>query len=124
MVNSRTLRPDVKATHNMSGQRRAQFGCMMTFENDQGDTLTLHAIGAPLKMVPKLCDYALTRDGSNRVVSYSTPETILTDLSCSRMMEVDFTGRLRTFVRPEDHVLKRCDRGHLLHPRLKRTDLR
>lgn len=68
----------------LSGDTRARFGCLTTWEADDGKTLTLHRTGPTQKALREAAVIALTRDESYRLVAYSTPETIFTDLDGGR----------------------------------------
>lgn len=63
------------------GLERSQYGCICTFENEEGKRLVLHDRDeAPGKVAQELWDYAESLDPSFRLVSYSTPDTTYTDL--------------------------------------------
>lgn len=104
------------------GAVRAEYGCILTFENAQGQTLTLHRVGPPTKMVPEMCDQALALDETFRVVSYSTPSTVYTDLQGHRLggqreaYANDSNPRANT---PEVQILGRIKRMEMIHPRMR-----
>lgn len=107
---------------NDSGAKRAEFDCICTFENDRGQGLVLHRTGAPTKIVPAILDEVVALDPSFRLVCYSTPATIYTDLQGHRYADQrpaygdDRVTRTHT---PESQILGRVKRLDMLHPRLR-----
>jgi hypothetical protein len=101
----------------LSGDRRNEYGCIVTFEDGDGGRLTLHATGPAGLAVSGLCATALARDPSYRLISYSTPETIYGDMQGNRADIVGPTGLVRRQPRPEAQILGRIGRIDLLHPR-------
>lgn len=93
-----------------NGRLSAEYGCTLTLENDGGETLTLHRAGRPETVLGMLCDEALQIDGTLRVISYSSPATILADVTGPPTG----TGRHR-----EATVLGMVGRLQMLHPRLR-----
>jgi len=110
----------------MRGADRLAFGCTMTFEAESGERVTLHASpGRRLELVRRACDYVVTLDPTFRMRSYSTPETILQDMTGARApIDGLAVGGHRSYVRrtahPEMQVLRRCGRLAMLHPALVR----
>jgi hypothetical protein len=110
----------VSPTHGtaFSGRDRGAFGCIVTFENAAGDTLSGHRPGKPLAALTQLCDAALELDPSFRVVSYSTPETILTDLRGRQVRDMRTAERGGGSI-PEPFACGMAKRREMLHPRLR-----
>lgn len=101
----------------MNGRERALFGCTVTFENADGNTLSGHRTGSPLAGLAELCDAALELDPSYRVVSYSTPQTIYADLKGREIGGgVEYKSSRVTGV--EITVHSKIGRREMLHPRL------
>ena len=96
------------------------YGCVVAFENDEGQTLVLHrgTKGRALKGLEEACETALALDPTFRVVAYSTPQTILADLHGRADR---YSGHERPSNRhsPESIALGQCGRPELLHPRLR-----
>lgn len=95
-----------------AGRDRELWGCIVTFRNQDGRTLSLHRTGRDA--LTQCCDDALSLDTSFQVQSISTPETIYTDLR----------GRLphpttEVIPLPEHARLGRLRRMHLLHPSIQ-----
>jgi hypothetical protein len=104
---------------SLSGQQRARDGCVLSFENAAGKRLVLHREGSPLQVIGPMCDDALRLDPSFRVVAYSTPSTVYTDLVGGRMRR---DSRNEEFEQeqslPEKMMLQRAHRPEMLHERL------
>lgn len=97
---------------NPAGREREAWGCITTFKNDAGRTLTLHRTG--LDALTKACDDALSLDATFRIVAVSTPVTIASDLG-GRM-----PNRASNVVDlPEWQRLAKIKRMHLLHPSIQ-----
>lgn len=96
-----------------NSRERAEYGCIVTFENDDRKRLVLTAQGAPRLALSKCCDRALDLDPSFRVVTYSTPETVYQDL-IGRTQFVSRSGDYRRQGSPESQVLGRIGRGDML----------
>lgn len=94
-----------------NGDARAEYGCVVSFENADGATFSVHRQGPPLRGLKEACAIALARDEGYRVVCFSTPQTIFTDLQ-----ERDYAGPQRL---PEHIALGRIGLAALLHPRLR-----
>jgi hypothetical protein len=124
-----TKRLNGRARQLMSGSARAKHGSLTTWENAAGETLTIHQTGPLRAGLRETARRALALDPSFRLVSYSTPDTILTDLTGGR---ADFIrpapadpvrasyGMANPVTLPEQNVLGQAGLGHLLHPRLVR----
>lgn len=97
-------------TRGWNGRLAREYGCTVTFENEDGATLTLHRRGAPEAVLAALCDEAKAIDETLRVVSYSSPATILTDVTGPPTR----LGRYR-----EATILGMVGRLEMLHPRLR-----
>lgn len=101
----------------ITGSSAAAFGCIASFENADGLVMSRHLTGAPLSALRMLCDHAVSIDPTYRLVGYSTPNGILTDLR-GRGVKHDKTGRAVKWPTPESNVLSRAGLAHMLHPRL------
>lgn len=99
----------------MGSPERALYGCIVTFENENGDTLTMHRTGGPEKGLREACAIALSKDETYRVVSYSTPTTVYGDLR-GRAVNVE-----QAPPSVEAVMLSRLGLLPLLHPRLTQT---
>lgn len=96
---------------------RAQFGCTVTFENEAGKRLTYHRTGPPADVLRQLCEAALAKDDTYRVISYSTPQTIYTDLQGERESETYSLKKEPTL--PEEQALGRIGMLHMLRLKQK-----
>ena len=67
-----------------NGRERAEYGCITTWKNDAGKTLTLHRAGSPPKALGAARDAVRSLDPTFRLLSYSTPETVYRDLTRDR----------------------------------------
>lgn len=101
----------------ITGSSAAAFGCIASFENADGLVVSRHAAGPPVAALRMLCDHAASIDPSYRLVGYSTPNGILTDLR-GRGVRHDKSGQATKWPTPEANVLSRAGRIHMLHPRL------
>jgi hypothetical protein len=108
-------------TFPLSGQARDEYGCIMTFEAADGARLTLHRTGSARESVRALCEIALERDPSYRLLSYSTPETIYGDMRGARADVVGSQGKTQRSTRPEAQALGRVGLIDLLHARFHTT---
>lgn len=97
---------------------REQAGCIITFENAAGERLSGHRVGKPMTAFRELCDAALELDPSYRVVSYSTPETILTDLRGRQVQDMRTAERGGGTI-PERTACGMAKRRAMLHERLR-----
>jgi hypothetical protein len=95
------------------GAERAEYGCIVTFERDDGLRLTIHRQGPPMKGLRQACAIALAQDESYRIISYSTPQTIMTDLNGRKP-----TAGASTFDSVEALVASQAGMRAMLHPRL------
>lgn len=96
---------------------RDAFGCIVTFENDTRHRLTLHRTSPPIEALRAMCAIALARDETFQVISYSTPQTIFSDMQGSR--ENSAYGFKTEPTLPEAQALARADMRAMLKPQLK-----
>lgn len=96
-----------------NSRERAEYGCIVSFENADGKRLVLHAKGAPRQALNLLCDRALDLDPSFRVVGYSTPETVYQDL-LGRRQYLSVAGDYRNQGSIEARALGHIGRGDML----------
>ena len=115
----------------ISGRERAAYGCLCSFENAEGLTFTIHRTGPTIPAARDACEAALTLDQTFRLVAYSTPQTIYTDLTGGRAdYEVTHESIRATYAKanpvslPELQALARIGRKELLHPRLVKASKR
>lgn len=101
----------------ITGSSAAAFGCIASFENADGLVMSRHLVGPPLNALRLLCDHATSLDPTYRLVGYSTPNGILTDL-LGRGVKHDKSGRQAKWPSSEAAALSRAGRAHMLHPRL------
>lgn len=97
---------------SMGGRQSEEAGCIVTVENADGRTLSLHRVGRTA--LERCLDDAQSLDPTFRVISISTPQTIYNDLQ----------GRLphphtETIALPEHSKLGRVRRLDMLHPSLR-----
>ena len=109
---------------------RAKFGCTTTWENQDGQRLVLASEGKPREVLRRHADDALALDPSFRLVCYSTPQTIFTDLAGARLPRWTSGGSSRTDpdngkwtppIMPEVVALGAIGLRHLAHPRIVRA---
>lgn len=103
----------------MSGQEKAMYGITTTWENGNGCLLTVHRRGQPLAVLREIASDVIAVDPTYRLVSYSTPETILRDLDGNRRTT---KGRNNQLLLAEQNLLSRIGLAHLTHPRLRSRD--
>jgi hypothetical protein len=103
-----------------NGRTAAAYGCTITFEADDGMTLTLARVGQPNAVARALCAEAEALDPTYRVVSYSSPRTILTDLE-GRFSDGARALRHVAGQSPEGQALSGAGLLRMLHPRLRGT---
>lgn len=111
-------RRNVRAEMNTNGTQRKEAGCTCTFEAADGKRITMHRFGSPTGGVRDMCETALAADPTYRLISYSTPESIHSDITGAR---ADGQGPENTTARralPEQLILGRIRMLHMLHPRL------
>jgi hypothetical protein len=101
-----------------SGAVRAEYGCTVTFENESGHTFVMHRTGPPTAVLDALCDVALGCDPTFRLVAYSTPASIASDLRGERVQIASGRAHIRPQT-PEAQMLARIGRREMLHPRLR-----
>lgn len=99
-----------RGTHILSGPDTARYGCIVSFEASDGKRLTLHQTGPTLKALRWCCMTALAQDETFKVVAYSTPATIFSDLA----------GRASAGKQsaPELAMTRRVGFHDICHPRL------
>lgn len=98
----------------ITGNSAAAFGCIATFVNADELTATRRAPGAPAQALRLLCDHFASIDPTYRLVCYSNPQTILTDLA-GREMSLTSTDRRKRLPSVEKTVLTRAKRPHMAH---------
>lgn len=76
----RATRLDDDRSFPMSGREQATYGCIVSFENENGKRLVIHRGGRVGDGVKQAIAIALAHDESFRVVSISTPNTVYTDV--------------------------------------------
>jgi hypothetical protein len=106
-----------KAGDAFSARDRARFGCIVTFEGADGRTITAHRTGPTRVALRAACEAAQSLDGSLRVVSISTPTTILSDLVGRGSPQP--SSSFRGADRPEPQLLAGAGLSHMLHERLR-----
>jgi hypothetical protein len=111
-----------KPLHERSwkGETAAAYGCTVTFEAEDGMTLTMSRVGAPRATLRALCAEAVAIDLTYRVVSYSTPETIRHDLR-GRFDDAHQAKAQTGQPAPEGKILSSAGLLPMLHPRLRGT---
>ncbi len=102
------------ARQYLGGYMRPRFGFVATWENAAGRTLTVHRVGPVKAQLLDVIRVVLSLDPSFRLVGYSTPDTILTDLQGRTLKRAD-DGRPVPL--PESIALGMVGRLELLHPR-------
>lgn len=95
---------------------RAEYGCIVTFENAARQRLVLARVGPPMKALKIACDDAREADSTFRIVSYSSPETVYRDLVGRTTGESDS----RSILSVEVQVATRAGLREMLHERLIR----
>lgn len=93
-----------------NGQERARYGCTTTWKNADGNLLTVYRGGSPREAVVSIAADVIALDGTYRLLSYSTPETVYRDVA---MADARQNTKART---PESAVLSMVGLPHLLHP--------
>lgn len=100
----------------MGGGATAEYGCIVTFENAEGVTMTRHATGLPLTALRRLCDHAESIDPTYRVVCYSTPQSVFGDL-VGRAVRHNRKGEVMRYPSGEKRACAKAGRPHMVHPR-------
>lgn len=104
----------------LNGQARAEYGVITTWKSlASGRTLTIARMGAPTAALRESCDKATALDPTFRLISYSTPQTIYSDMQGDREGGAQKYRTAPTL--PETIVLGRIGRQNLLHPDLQST---
>jgi hypothetical protein len=128
-----TKRLNGRARQLVNGAERARYGSLTTWENAAGETITIHQTGPLRAGLRETARRVLALDPTFRLVAYSTPDTILTDLTGGR---ADFVrpapantvrasyGMANPASLPERNVLGQAGLAHLIHPRLVRLTAR
>ena len=93
-------------------------GCIVTFENDEGQLLTLHAEGMPRVALRHVCDLAVKQDPSYRITCYSNPATIMSDLRGRDNANPINRERTRAPQSLEVTIASQAGLRHMVHPRL------
>src|SRR5262245_3147085 len=116
----------------ISGQKRAEYGSITTWRNAAGNTVTIHVVGPPQAGLKETIEHLLELDETFRLCSYSTPDTIYTDLIGARSDWVNEGravdgkigvryGMANPVALPERIVLGLIGRQELIHVELTRT---
>lgn len=112
-----------KTKQPLNGEDRVRYGFITTWENEDGARHTFHRTGPIFSTLLALCDYVTALDPSLRLISYSTPNTIFSDLSgTARADRVSRNGKRQVHALPEMTLLARIGREELLHPSLAREE--
>lgn len=101
-----------------SGQRAAEYGAIVTYENAAGKVLTFHEPGNIGQVLEHGWTEAQAWDPTFRIVSICTPQTIYTDLQGARMPRKDHGSQTPIF--PEHQLVNNGGaKGRpMLHTRL------
>lgn len=106
---------------------RDRDGITTTWKNEYGELLTVHRTGRPTRILAEIAAGVTRDDPTYRLVSYSTPDTILRDLQGTRMIRRRGNGRSTSpaveLKLPESYTLGAIGRLDLLHPSLARKPL-
>jgi hypothetical protein len=94
-----------------NGQQAANAGITCTFVAENGRKHTSTLSGSPTWALGELCDEALEIDPTMKLLSYSTPDTIYSDLNGRHTKETHLQV-------PELQVLGRIGRREMCHPSL------
>lgn len=105
---------------------RDREGITTTWKNESGELLTVHRTGRPGRILAEIAADVTRLDPSYRLVSYSTPDTILRDLQGTRMLRKHSRNRHDVpgteLKLPEPNALGKIGRLDLLHPDLMAKD--
>lgn len=96
-----------------NGQQSADAGVTCTFVGSDGTRWTQTLAGNPSWALNELCNEALERDESMLLISYSTPDTIYSDLRGRR-----HSASKANQPTPEFQSLGRIGRRDMCHPSL------
>lgn len=120
-------RRDGRVRQLLNSEDRARYGSLTTWENAAGETFVIHRTGKLKEAIREAAAIALALDPSFRLVSYSTPDTIYTDLKGGR---ADFIhpasgfkatyGKANPVALPEQIILGQAGLRHLIHPKIVR----
>lgn len=105
-----------------NGRVAAEYGCTVTFENARGETLVRTRKGPPAEALRALCNEVTALDSSFRIVAYSTPQTILGDMTGARVDHDGSGGLRREQARPEHTGAARAGVAALVHERLRLSE--
>lgn len=101
--------PTIDRAFPLNGKEAAEYGATVTLENADGERLTVHRAGMPVRRcVRDAYDYATRLDPGYRIVAVSTPTSVYGDL---------IGAERRNGVSPESAM----GLGEMLHPRLRRS---
>jgi hypothetical protein len=98
-----------------NARERAEYGCVTSWRNADGKTLTLVRTGPPRVGIDEMCDVAIGLDPSFRLTAYSTPETVYDDVSSNRGRYRGKNGEWRDKTLPEISALAAIGRRDLAH---------
>ena len=107
-----------------NGIERAEYGCTTTWENADRQTFTISRVDPPRVALRRIVEIVEPLDPTFRLVAYSTPETIYTDLQGMRLPTLTkggsqhAEGKYVPMQPPERVILAGIGRKDLLHPRL------
>lgn len=73
-----------RAKNLLSGEQRAAYGVIVSFQADDGKRITGHRTGKVREGIRSLCDAALALGPSYRITAISTPSTIYADVRGTR----------------------------------------
>lgn len=97
----------------LGGYMRPKFGFITSWESETGEVMNVHRTGPLRQALRDLITDVLALDPTYRLISYSTPDTILTDMLGRRRK----LSNGRPVPLPEAIALGSVDRLDLLHPR-------
>jgi len=99
---------------------RDEYGCIVTVrEQRTREVGSLHIGGKRMEALQRICDLIDLADGDWRILSYSTPQTIATDLKGKREIR-NYQNAVSHNDNPEATALGRIGRLDLLDPSLLR----
>jgi len=102
-----------------NGRDAQAFGCIVSFEGENGAELTLHRTGSLRDGLRDACETARAIDPTLRVVSYSTPQTIYDDLQGARLKHPRGDGYLIEPPWPEASALGSARLVYMAHARVR-----
>lgn len=113
----KAVQADSRGYLKIGGEERAKEGCLTTWENSEGKTLTLHRVG--VNALREACAIAMSRDETYRLVAYSSPQSIYSDLIGIRTRTHTKSGQRLAHQSPEVHMMSRIGLLDLVHQRLR-----